>query len=72
MHLQLGTHTESGWDSMWPVTRALSVSAHLPVTMLRGVYLQAHLDKKGAAHSGVTPSHLSLPEGSDRPSTVQC
>lgn len=36
VHLQLGTHTESGGDSMWPISRALSVSAHLPVTIAEG------------------------------------
>ena len=47
--LQSGTHTESGCDSVWPVTRALSVSPHLPVTIAEGCVFAGTPGKEGGS-----------------------
>ena len=56
---------ESVWNSTWPVTKALSVSSHMPVISGEARLFAGMLgqERAGEARSGATESHLNLPEG---------
>lgn len=56
---------ESGWNSTWPITKALSVSSYMPVIIGEARLFAGMPGQEGAgeARSGVTQSHLNLPEG---------